>query len=438
MSTLSSPPPADFIGELPPGWRKIPLKQIGRISSTGADKKIEPDETPVRLINYTDIYGNSSLTLDTKRNYMEVTCNNAERKAHAVRIGDIIFTPSSETEEDVGVSALVIEELPNTVFSYHVLRFRFSEPIAINYRKYLCNNAAVLAYFSSVCKGTTRQILNRGDFRDAYVAIPPAQAQSAIANHLDLETSRIDRLITMNERLLDLLAEKRLSLINNAVTRGLNPVAPRKPSGISWLGNVPTHWAVRRIKFSTNIMRGKFSFRPRNAPHLYGGAHPFLQTGDIARATDQITSYSQTLSDEGTMVSKSFPINTLVMAIAANVGDVAITTFKAYFPDSVVGFLPRPDIDLKYLYYLFCAMRPQLLETAVVSTQLNLNIERIGDLGSPTPPIDEQRSIVAYLDTRLALMAQLRAKVDSAIALLRERRTALIAAAVTGRLTIPA
>jgi type I restriction enzyme S subunit len=199
---------------------------------------------------------------------------------------------------------------------------------------------------------------------------------------------------------------------------------------------VPVHWEVKRIKHLANIIRGKFTYRPRNAPHLYNGPFPFIQTGDVARADKYITSHTQTLSEAGYEVSKEFPKGTLCMTIAANVGDVAILEFDACFPDSVVGFRPPASNSVDYLYYLFLSLRPQLLETSVVSTQANLNIDRVGTLKVAVPPLDEQRITAAFLAKLDKGTSQLRSEIQTSITLLREKRSSLISAAVTGEMAV--
>jgi type I restriction enzyme, S subunit len=174
-----------------------------------------------------------------------------------------------------------------------------------------------------------------------------------------------------------------------------------KDSGVAWLGDVPEHWEERRVKDIATLERGKFTHRPRNDPQMYDGVHPFIQTGDVARAIKYITSYKQTLSDKGTTVSKKFKKGTLVIAIAANIGDVAIVDFDTYFPDSIVAYKPKNN-DTDYLFYLFSATRHELDKVKVTSTQDNLNLERLNSLIRFIPPLAEQKMIAAYLDTKTA------------------------------------
>lgn len=174
-----------------------------------------------------------------------------------------------------------------------------------------------------------------------------------------------------------------------------------KDSGVEWLGDVPAHWTEVRIKDLAFLERGKFTHRPRNDPQMYDGPHPFIQTGDVARANKYVTTYKQSLSDKGTEVSRKFKSGTLLMAIAANIGDVAIVNFDTYFPDSVVGFTPIKS-NTDYLFYLFTATRSELDRVKVTSTQDNLNLERLNSLVKFSPPLSEQNAIAAYLDTKTA------------------------------------
>ena len=124
------------------------------------------------------------------------------------------------------------------------------------------------------------------------------------------------------------------------------------------------------------------------------------------------------------------------MTIAANIGDVAVLDFPAYFPHSIVGLVPSSESDLMFLFYLMMAMKQPLEMNETVSTQMNLNVEQIGSLSSACPPLAEQRLIVAFLDTELIKLDTLTTETQHAIDLLQERRTALISAAVTGQIDV--
>ena len=282
----------------------------------------------------------------------------------------------------------------------------------------------------------SRLLLTDEAFLGAPFLLPPLAEQTAIVRYLDQADERIRRYISSRERLIKLLEEYRQAVIHHAVTRGLDPDVRLKPSDVEWLGDVPAHWEVRRVKQVSRILRGKFTHRPRNDPSLYNGPYPFIQTGDVARAKKTITEYSQTLNKQGLAVSLMFPTGTLVMTIAANIGDVAILDFEACFPDSVVGFVPRQNVYRDYLYYLFRAMKAEFLRETPVNTQGNLNVERIGSRHIALPPISEQTSIVAYLDKATADIDVAIDRARREIELLGEYRTRLIADVVTGKVDV--
>lgn len=281
-----------------------------------------------------------------------------------------------------------------------------------------------------------RQNLDFAHFKRMPVALPPPAEQEAIVRFLDWANGRLERTIHAKRKVIALLNEQKLAIIHHAVTRGLDPSVPLKPSGIPWLGDIPEHWEVRRVKQVTRILRGKFSHRPRNDASLYDGLYPFVQTGVVAQASKFITSYSQTLNEKGLAVSKLFPSGTLVMTIAANIGEVAVLTFDACFPDSIVGFVPSNGLDRDYLYLVYRSMKSEFMREAPVNTQGNLNVERIGVMGIPFPPVTEQKEIAKKVDAEMAAFDATISRLEREIDLLREYRTRLVADVVTGKLDV--
>jgi type I restriction enzyme S subunit len=204
-----------------------------------------------------------------------------------------------------------------------------------------------------------------------------------------------------------------------------------KDSGIPWVGQIPEHWEVKSIKYLTLIQRGKFTHRPRNDPKLYNGQYPFIQTGDITSSKKWIKKYNQTLNESGLSVSKIFPKGTLIMSIAANIGDLAILDFDSCFPDSIVGFTPLEGVFLDFFYYQLTAQREEMLNLSTMNTQLNINVDRIGTMKALFPPNQEQVRIAQFLDQKTASIDGLIQKKQKQIELLKEKRAALISHVVT-------
>lgn len=287
-------------------------------------------------------------------------------------------------------------------------------------------------YMYQCVNGTTIPHMNRKYIEQIGFINWSIYEQHRIADHLDDKCGKIDRYIEQQNQVIEKLKAYKQSVITEAVTKGLDPTVPMKDSGVEWIGEIPEGWEIRKLKYSTTILRGKFSHRPRNDPDYYDGQYPFVQTGDVARAKKYIISYSQTLNALGYSVSKEFPRGSIVMTIAANVADVAILNFDACFPDSVVGFIPK-NIEQMYLFYSLRAMRQQLLRNAIISTQLNLNIEILKEEFIAIPSLNEQQQIVSYLDSKCSFIDYAIEKKQTLIEKLTEYKKSLIYEVVTGK-----
>lgn len=405
----------EWLGKVPEHWGMKRLKYSLRLLTEKADRR----ENPIALENIESWSGR----------YMETEAT-FEGEGIAFEKGDILFGKL----RPYLAKAYLAEAAGEAVGDFHVLRP--TDKTTSRFAQYQILNRAFIAIVDSSTFGAKMPRANWNSLGSMVLTVPPISEQISIAEFLDRETAKIDVLIAEQRRLIGLLAEKHRAVIVHSVTKGLNPSVPTKSSGNEWMGKVPSAWVVKRVRHLAMILRGKFTHRPRNDPDFYDGGFPFVQTGDITDSSRYITEFKQTLNERGISVSKEFPKGTLVMAIAANIGDVAILDFPAYFPDSIVGLVPKEDIDLIFLFYLMIAMKQPMLMTATISTQMNLNVDQIASLVAPCPPIEEQRRIVSFLDGETAKLDSLSTEARAAITLLQERRAALISAAVTGKIDV--
>ncbi len=208
----------EWVGEIPEHWEVKRMKELGALTTSSVNKKIEENEELISLINYTDIYTNISKEIRNKTSFMKVSAKPKQIIDKNLISGDVLFTPSSETIEDIGVSSVVMENLYKTLYSYHILRLRFSQKINNIFKKYMFNNDFVQYYFSKSAKGTTRKILNLNDFNNLIVFIPPLKEQQEIANYLDTKNKTIDQITENINKQITVLKELRKSLINEVVT----------------------------------------------------------------------------------------------------------------------------------------------------------------------------------------------------------------------------
>jgi type I restriction enzyme S subunit len=168
-----------FSGE----WETKQLGEIGEISSAGVDKKIRPDEVPIRLVNYLDVYRKDFIYSKDLNHW--VTARPQQAIRCTVQKGDVFFTPTSETRDDIGISSVAMEDIPDAAYSYHVTRLRLHEPWDLCFRTYAFKTRAFLNQAETLCDGNgTRYVISQGKFRSMTVQVPPLPEQSAIASIL--------------------------------------------------------------------------------------------------------------------------------------------------------------------------------------------------------------------------------------------------------------
>lgn len=413
----------DWLGAVPEDWESKRLKFL----FTLVKRDVREEDRIVTC------FRDGAVTLRDNRRTDGFTNALKEIGYQGIRVGDLVIHAMDAFAGAIGVSDSDGKSSP--VYSVCT---PVSPSVSASYYARLLRNMAVAGFVTSLAKGIRERST---DFRwadagEIFLPVPSETEQRIIVDFLDHETARIDALIEEQQRLIELLKEKRQAVISHAVTKGLDPTVPMKDSGVEWLGEVPAHWVCKSYRYASVIYRGKFSHRPRNDPSLYDGDYAFIQTGDIARADKYIRDFKQTLNEKGVAVSQKFPAKTLVMAIAANVGDTAILGFEAYAPDSVVGFKPEKDIELEFLRFSLIAALQELKKTSTQSTQANLNIDRISGIQSVFPPVTEQVEITDYLNGLMEQFSLLEQQAMASIELMNERRSALISAAVTGKIDV--
>jgi len=157
-------------------------------------------------------------------------------------------------------------------------------------------------------------------------------------------------------------------------------------------------WGQVELQDIAIVERGKFSHRPRNLPQFFGGPYPFVQTGDVVASTGNLRSASQMLSDDGVRYSKSFPKDSILMTIAANIGYTAVTTQETWCPDSIVGIVPREGTDVRFLEFLLRTKQKHLeSHVATQSAQKNVNLHDLRPLRFSVPNYASQKAIGEYL-----------------------------------------
>ena len=415
-----------WLGEVPRQWQSFPLCRVAYLVSERGRPDLELLSVYLNrgVIRYSESGGQVHKPSLDRSNYQ------------VVNPGNFVLNNQQAWRGSIGVSKY------KGIISPAYVVMSLSNKMNPSYGNYLFRSPGMVAQYVVASRGVgdIQRNLYYPDLKRVQVILPPLDEQAAIVRFLDHANRKVDGFIRAKRKLIALLHEQKQAIIHRAVTRGLNPEVKLKPSGIPWLGDIPAHWEVARIRQKAQIARGRFSHRPRNAPQFYGGRYPFIQTGDIATADKQITSYSQTLNEAGYKISKLFKAGTLAMVITgAKTGHVAILGFDACFPDSAVGFVPEKNaVDKDFLYFAFIALKSELDRASITSTQENLNVQRIGSQVTAWPPLAEQEEIGRHLEFELATLTTAIDRTKREIALMQEYRTRLTADIVTGKLDVRA
>jgi len=282
--------------------------------------------------------------------------------------------------------------------------------------------------------------INQEKVASLKISVPMMEEQTQIANFLDHETAKIDTLIEKQQQLIKLLKEKRQAVISHAVTKGLNPDAPMKDSGVEWLGEVPEHWKLVLFKYLVSQMGG--ATPDKGNVSFWNGNIPWVSPKDMK--VDYISTSQDFITDVAVKNSstKLVPDQSILMVVRGMILihsiPVALTTRPVTINQDMKALIPNKEIQPEFLLFFLKGIKDYILdfvETSAHGTKC-LRTEDFENMCLFIPPIDEQVAILSSIKTSLDKLDLLIQKAETAIELLKERRTALISAAVTGKIDV--
>lgn len=294
--------------------------------------------------------------------------------------------------------------------------------------------------FSFYSTNTALPSMASSDLKAIRVALPPLGEQRQIADYLDRETGQIDALITKQEQLVETLTERRQAVISHAVTKGLDPNVTMKGSRVEWVGDAPAHWEVGNIRRFASMRTGHTP--SRSHPEYWTDCHiPWFTLADVwqlRKGQRYLGETNGAISELGLANSAAdlLPAGTVVLSRTASVGFTGIMPVAMATSQDYWNWICRPELDPTYLWFQFYAMRPHFASLVQGSTHKTIYQTDAAALKITAPPINEQRQIVDYLDHETAKIDTLSAKAREIIDMLKERRQALISAAVTGKIDV--
>lgn len=334
--------------------------------------------------------------------------------------------------------------------AYTVLRP--SEPIDGRFWSYLLKSKGYIEALQSMTDGIRDgKNISYQQFGQIIVPAIPLPEQTQIATFLDRETAKIDELVAEQQRLMELLKEKRQAVISHAVTKGLNPDAPMKPSGNKWLGNVPAHWILSRLKHVKAEAKNAFVDGPFGSNLK---SEHFIDDGDVYVIESNFATQGRIHTESLKTISNEHFVT--INRSETRGGDIIIAKIGAqYGKASILPALDRPAVvsgnslkltinqkscDVKFVNWHLANLKELgVMEDIVNATaQPALSLGEMNNLPMLVPPLAEQVAIVRFLDEKLCEFGTLTTEAQRAIDLLQERRTALISAAVTGQIDVRA
>lgn len=367
-----------------------------------------------------------------------------ERQEARLKLGDLLVTKSSGSTLHLGKVALVDEQVAelNACFSNFMQRLRLRQPDCPRFFWYFLNSNVAREQINYFGNSTTGLANISGSILSAIcVAVPPGKEQARIAQFLDHEVTQIDRLIEKQQRLIELLDEKRQAVISHAVTKGLNPNAPMEGSGVSWLGEVPRNWRVVPLKLlicpETSISYGIV----QPGDHVRDGV-PFIQTYNLTAEKISREDLQRTDPD----IAAKYPRTNLkegdiLLGIRASIGAVMVVPKELEdinLSRGIARIAPASAIlsDFLAMYLKSEPVKSYWELWQQGSTYSVISIEVVKNLAVLVPPLEEQRAITDDIVKSIDQIDRLNDRVTRVIRLLQERRSALISAAVTGKIDV--
>ena len=430
-----------WVDQLPDNWEAKPLRSAADYIVSNVDKVPDDDEIPVRLCNYTDVYHNELIT--PALDFMHATASEAEIAKFGLAVDDVIINMDSESWDDIGVPALVRETAGDLVCGYHLALLRPLKHKMDGAFLFRCLQAKpVRVQLELAANGVTRFGIPKSEIGTMTLPVPPLHQQHAIADYLDRETARLDALVAAKERVLALLAEKRRALIIRAVTRGLDPSAPLRDSGVPWLGEIPAHWEAVALRFLVDLTSG--GTPDTGNPEYWDGEIPWVSPKDMKQEeiTDTKDHVSEMALSESTLrLIEPGAVLIVVRGMILNHSfPVALNRRQVTINQDMKALRCRQGLTPHYLRDFFRGFEDHTVSLADFSTHgtRKLDTEVLGRLEIPLPPLSEQQQIKIYIDEATSRLDSLHSATRSSMDLLKERRAALIAASVTGRIDIGA
>ena len=326
---------------------------------------------------------------------------------------------------------LIVDSLANQQFTNLKIRKSLNHTVTKEFFFYYL--FVIDEFCKSTTKTTTFPAMDMTDLRNFGVSIPPLAEQEAIAAWLDEKCGEIDAAIAKVDREIELIDELKQSEISRVVTRGLNPNASLRPSGIDWIGNIPSHWEIAPVKYSFNLFAGA---TPKTEKAIYwDGEIIWITPADYKTDDHYISKGRKNITKEGlaSCATEIVPINSLIFSKRAPIGTVSLAKTPLCTNQGCISCVPKSATNSNFFYYSCRIATKEFEMLGSGATFLEISSSNFANFKMPLPPLTEQQAIADYLDKKCAEIDGLKAKLSKKRETLKELRQSIISEVVTGK-----
>lgn len=432
--------------EKPKDWSERRFRHIFKLNKGLTITKENLADNGVPCVNYGEIHskcGFQVLASDSRLRFVDESYLETN-KSSLVNAGELIFADTSEDKEGSGNFTQVIGETP--VFAgYHTIIAKPKDDTNPRFLAYFIDSREFRSQIQRLIKGVKVFSITNAILKNTRIVMPEVGAQAAIASFLDAKTSEIDSLIAEKQNFIKLLEEKRQALISHVVTKGLDDNVKMKASGVEWIGDVPEHWEIKNLKF---LFKESFKNGVFKKSDDFGKGNKLINVSDIF-TTDDIVDVDnlERVQVSESEIKKYRVYYGDIFFVRSSLKETGIAKSVCYlgndedvvFECHVVKGKPNEKVVIPtYLIRLLnsSGLRFAHLKRSTTATMTTISQRGLSETPVPLPPVDEQAKISEVIETHLNNFFKLTKEVESSISLLKERRSALISAAVTGKIDV--
>ena len=407
-----------WLGEIPSHWE---IKRLASYFKERRNKVSDKEYAPLSV---------TKLGIFPQWENVAKTNDGDNRKL--VKAGDFVINSRSDRKGSSGISDRDGSvSLINTVLQ---LRSNIYPPFCL----YLLKSYSFIEEYYRNGHGIVADLWTTGydEMKMIKLAIPKMEEQKVISYYLDKITAHIDKAIAQQQRMIDLLNERKQIIIQQAVTKGLNPNAKMKNSGVEWIGQVPEHWEVIRLKRCAAVKTG-CTPSTKELKYYENQDINWFTPEDIGseRICEAQKKVSYIAKQEG--ACKVFPSHIVYfVGIGASIGKVSYCDIEASANQQINAIIPNHRVNYKFLSYCLKTQKEEIFLTANTVTLPIINQERTGSLLITVPPLSEQKKIVSYIETKTANIDKAITKQQQIVDLFKERKQIIINDAVTGKIKV--